>query len=93
MPHGIYVEVQKMKQSKTMKDERIYNIEANIYCLRESHKGIIIGKQGQMLKKIGSAARFEAERMLQTKVNLSLWVKVKNDWLNKDTFVKKFKLQ
>ena len=93
IPHGIFIEVEKMEFSKTTKGEDIYNIEAYIYCLRESHKGIIIGKKGQMLKKIASAARYEIEKMLETKVNLTVWVKVKEDWINKDNFVKKFKLQ
>lgn len=93
VPHGIYVEVEKMEFSKTNKGEDIYNIEANIYCLRESHKGIIIGKKGAMLKRIATSSRIEMEKMLQCKVNLSVWVKVREDWLNKDNFVKKFKLQ
>lgn len=92
VPHGIYVEVEKMEFSKTNKGEDIYNIEANIYCLRESHKGIIIGKKGAMLKKIATSSRIEAEKMLHCKVNLSVWVKVREDWLNKENFVKKFKL-
>jgi len=92
VPHGLYVEIEKMELTKTKREEDIYNIDVYIYCLRESHKGIIIGKQGQMLKKIGSAARYEAEKMLESKVNLKIWVKVKEDWLNNDKIVKKFKL-
>jgi GTP-binding protein Era len=61
--------------------------------LRESHKGIIIGKNGAMLKKIGTYARQDLEKMLDTKVNLKIWVKVKEDWLNNDALVKKFKLE
>ena len=91
VPHGIYVEAEKMKSRKTKNKERIYDIDATIYCLRESHKGIIIGKNGSMLKKIGTYARQDLEKMLDTKVNLKIWVKVKEDWLNNDTFVKKFK--
>lgn len=93
VPHGLYVEVEKMKLSRTKKNERIYNIEATIYCLRESHKGILIGKNGEMLKKIGMYARQDLERMLGIKVNLKTWVKVRKDWLNEDIIVKKFKLQ
>lgn len=91
VPHGILVETSKMKTGKTKNDEKIFNIEATIFCLRESHKGIIIGKQGQMLKKIGSYARQDLENMLDTKVNLKLWVKVKEDWINQESFVNKFK--
>lgn len=93
IPHGIYVETQKMKFRKTAKNENIYDIEATIYTLRESHKGIIIGKNGSMLKKIGTYARQDLENMLGTKVNLKIWVKVKEDWLNNDSIVKKFKLK
>lgn len=93
VPHGIFVETEKMEMSKTNKGEDIYNIDATIYCLREGHKGIIIGKKGAMLKRIATSSRIEMEKMLQCKVNLSVWVKVREDWLNKDNFVKKFKLQ
>ena len=93
VPHGIFVEVSKMKYRKTLGKEDIYDISATIYCLRNSHKGIIIGKNGQMLKKIGTYARQDLEKMLDVKVNLQLWVKVKEDWLNDSNFVKKFKLQ
>lgn len=93
VPHGLYVEVEKMKLSRTKKNERIYNIEATIYCVRESHKGILIGKNGTMLKKIGMYARQDLEKMLGIKVNLKTWVKVRKDWLNEDGIVKKFKLQ
>lgn len=93
VPHGIFVEVEKMKMKKTQTDEPIYHIDATIYCLRNSHKGIIIGKNGAMLKRIGTYAREDLERMLDVKINLKLWVKVKEDWLNNDSFVKKFKLQ
>ena len=93
VPHGIFVEVEKMKMKKTQTGEPIYHIDATIYCLRNSHKGIIIGKNGAMLKRIGTYAREDLERMLDVKINLKLWVKVKEDWLNNDSFVKKFKLQ
>ncbi len=91
VPHGIFVEIEKMKKSKTRENKPIFNIEATIYCLRNSHKGIIIGKNGQMLKKIGTYAREDLEKELEEKVNLKLWVKVKEDWINNDQFVKKFK--
>lgn len=93
VPHGILVEVDKMKKRKTMENEPIYNIDATIYCLRESHKGIIIGKNGSMLKKIGTYAREDLEKMLGIKINLKLWVKVKADWVNDAKFIKNFKLQ
>lgn len=93
IPHGIYVETQKMKLRKTAKGENIYDIEAVIYTIRESHKGIIIGKNGSMLKKIGMYARQDIEKMLQTKVNLKIWVKVKEDWQNNNSIVSKFKLK
>ena len=92
VPHGLYVEVEKMKLRKTKEKEEIYDVEATIYCLRESHKGIIIGKNGSMLKKIGTYARQELERMIETKINLKLWVKVKEDWQNKENIVHKFKV-
>ena len=91
VPHGLYVTVEKMKQSRTQNKENIYNIEATIYCLRDSHKGIIIGKNGQMLKKIGTYARQDLERMLGTKINLKTWVKVRKDWQDEDSIVKNFK--
>ena len=93
VPHGIYVETEKMKMRKTQNKEKIYDVDVTIFCLRDSHKGIIIGKNGSMLKKIGSYARMDLEKMLDTKVNLKIWVKVKEDWLNNDALVKKFKLE
>jgi len=93
VPHGIYVEVTKMKLNKTKNKEEFYDIEATIYCLRESHKGIIIGKDGTMLKRIGQSARIDMERNFGTKVNLRTWVKVKENWLDDTSVVKKFKLQ
>ena len=91
VPHGIYVEVEKMKLSRTKTNERIYNIEATIICLRDSHKGIIIGKNGSMLKRIGTYAREDLEKMLGIKINLKTWVKVRKDWQDEESFVKKFK--
>ena len=93
VPHGIYVEVEKMKQRKNKNGEDIYDIEATIYCLRNSHKGIIIGKNGEKLKKIGMYARQDIERMLQKKVNLKIWVKVKENWQDNNSIVSKFKLK
>ena len=92
VPHGIYIETEKMKLRKTIDKEPIYDVEATIYCLRNSHKGIIIGKNGDMLKRIGTYARQDLEKMLATKINLKLWVKVKEDWQNDDSLMKKFKL-
>lgn len=91
VPHGIFIEVEKMNLRKNKNSEEIYDIEATIYCLRESHKGIIIGKNGEMLKRIGTSARIEIEKNFGLKVNLKTWVKVKQDWLDNDTIVKKFK--
>ncbi len=91
VPHGLYVVVEKMELRNTKADEEIYDIEAVIYCLRNSHKGIIIGKNGAMLKKIGTYARQDLEKMLQTKINLKTWVKVNEDWQEKDSIVKNFK--
>ena len=93
VPHGIYVEVEKMKLRKNKNGEEIYDIEATIYCLRESHKGIIIGKNGEMLKRIGRAARIDMEENFGIKINLKTWVKVKEDWIDNPSIVKKFKLQ
>lgn len=91
VPHGLYVEVEKMNLRSTKNKEELYDIEATIYCLRNSHKGIIIGKNGTMLKRIGTYARQDLEKMLETKVNLKTWVKVSEDWQDKDTIVKRFK--
>ena len=93
VPHGIYVEVEKMKTRKNKKGEEIYDIEATIYCLRESHKGIIIGKNGEMLKRIGRSARIDMEENFGVKVNLKTWVKVKEDWQENNQIVDKFKLK
>lgn len=93
VPHGIYVEVEKMKQRKNKKGEEIYDIEATIYCLRDSHKGIIIGKNGEMLKRIGRLSRIDMEENFGLKINLKTWVKVKPDWQSNDSIVNKFKLK
>ena len=87
IPHGIAVSIEQMKPRPNGK---IWDIEATIVCERDSHKGIIIGKGGAMLKKIGSAARYEIERQLDAKVNLRLWVKVKKDWRDSDFLMKNF---
>ena len=90
VPHGIYVQVEKMKLRKTTKGEDIYDIDIIIYCIRNSHKGIIIGKDGSMLKRIASYSRQKIEAMLDIKVNMNIWVKVQEDWQNKDSIIKKF---
>ena len=87
IPHGIAVTIDRMKERS---QGNLVDIDATIICERDSHKGIIIGKQGAMLKKIGSAARFEIEKMLDMKVNLKLWVKVKKDWRDSDYLIKNF---
>ena len=85
IPHGIAVAIDQMK-----KKNKVMHIDATIICERDSHKGIIIGKQGAMLKKIGSTARYEIEKMLDTQVNLKLWVKVKKDWRDSEFLMKNF---
>jgi GTP-binding protein Era len=81
VPHGIAVEVMSMKPRK---NKDIIDLEATVYCEKKSHKGILIGKNGAMLKKIGSLARQDIEFFLKTHVNLQLWVKVRNDWREKN---------
>ena len=93
VPHGIYVEVEKMQSRKNKQNEDIYDIEATIYCLKNSHKGIIIGKNGEMLKRIGRSARIDMEENFGVKVNLKTWVKVKEDWQDNNSIVSKFKLK
>lgn len=87
IPHGIAVSIDKMRERTK---GNIVDIDATIICERDSHKGIIIGKGGGMLRKIGSAARREIEDMLEQKVNLQLWVKVKKDWRDSDFLMKNF---
>ena len=87
IPHGIAVSIEKMKERPGGK---VTDIEAVIVCEKNSHKGIIIGRQGAMLKKIGSAARYEIEEQLECRVNLQLWVKVKKDWRDSDYLIKNF---
>ena len=85
IPHGVAVTIEKMDFKKNIVD-----IDATIICEKESHKGIIIGKGGAMIKKIGSAARYEIERLLERKANLQLWIKVKKDWRSSDMLLKNF---
>ena len=87
IPHGIAVAIDRMKDRGS---GNLIDIDATIICEKDSHKGIIIGKQGAMLKKIGSNARYELEKMLDSKVNLKLWVKVKRDWRDSDFLIKNF---
>ena len=87
IPHGIAVYIDRMKERR---GQNIIDIDATIICERDSHKGIIIGKGGSMLKKIGSNARYEMERLLVTQVNLKLWVKVRKDWRDSELMMKNF---
>ena len=86
IPHGIAVTIEKMKE----RESGLWDIEAEIVCERESHKGIIIGKGGAMLKKIGSSARHDIEEMLEARVNLKLWVKVRREWRDNDLYLKNY---
>ena len=88
VPHGIAVVVDSFKDRDGT--GTLWDIDATIICEKESHKGIIIGKQGAMLKRIGGDARYELERMMEAKVNLKLWVKVKKDWRDSDFLIKNF---
>lgn len=87
VPHGIAVEIMSMKKRP---DQELVDVQATIYCERESHKGIIIGKQGSMLKRIGSTARYDMQRLLGSPIYLQLWVKVKKDWRDSDFLLKNF---
>lgn len=87
VPHGIAVTIERMKERN---DGSVVDIDATIICERESHKGIIIGKQGAMLKKIGSNARYEIEKMMEQQINLKLWVKVRKEWRDSDIMIKNF---
>lgn len=89
IPHGIAVTVEEMKERN---DKDLLDIQATIFCERDSHKGIIIGKNGGMLKKIGSLARQELEEFFRIKVNLQCWIKVKEDWRNREGIIKNFGL-
>ena len=87
IPHGVAVEIESLEETKTNKGEDIVDLGVVIICERASHKGMLIGKQGAMLKKIGSVARAEMEDYFGTKVNMKLWVKVQEDWRNKEAFI------
>lgn len=87
IPHGIAVTIEKMKERA---DGSMWDIEATIVCERDSHKGIVIGKGGAMLKKIGSAARFEIERMMEQQINLKIWVKVRKEWRDSELLMKNY---
>ncbi len=89
IPHGIAVSIERMRERE---DKPIIDIEATIYCERESHKGIVIGKKGAMLKEISTNARHELEQFLDCKVNLQCWVKVKEDWRNREGLIHNFGL-
>ena len=93
IPHGVAVGIENMKERKNAAGEDLADVDATIYCERDSHKGMIIGKGGAMLKKIGSQARVDAERFLGIKINLRLWVKVKEDWRNKEGLIRNFGYQ
>ena len=87
VPHGVAVSIESMKERE---DKDIVDIDAMIYCEKDSHKGIIIGKKGAMLKKIGTEARSSIERFLGCRVNLQCWVKVKEDWRNREGLLRNF---
>ncbi|MCL2752728.1 MAG: GTPase Era [Defluviitaleaceae bacterium] len=87
IPHGIAVEINSLKKRE---DKEIIDIEATIYCEKNSHKGIIIGKQGAMLKEIGTRARRDIQRLYAEKINLKTWVKIKENWRDSDFFMKNF---
>ncbi len=89
IPHGIAVSIERMKERE---DKPIIDIEAVIYCERESHKGIVIGKKGAMLKEISTNARHELEQFFECKINLQCWVKVKEDWRNREGLIHNFGL-
>lgn len=91
IPHGIKVEVEKFKKRKNREKVSIYDIDVNIICEKMSHKGIIIGKNGTMLKKIGTDARKDVENLLGDKVNLKIWVKVREHWQQDDNYLKNIK--
>ena len=90
VPHGIAVTIESMKYRKSRSKDRICDIEASIICEKDSHKGIVIGKGGAMLRKIGTAARTDIENMLQSRVNLKLFVKVRRDWKDNELQMKNF---
>ena len=93
VPHGIAITIEEMKERQGPEAKTIMDIQAVIYCERQSHKGMVIGKGGQMLKNIASAARTDMEAFLDVKVNLQCWVKVKEDWRNQERFIRNFGFQ
>jgi GTP-binding protein Era len=93
LPHGIAVQIEVLEEAKTTKGKDIVNITAAVICEKDSHKGMIIGKQGSMLKQIGEAARIEMEDYFESKVNLTLWVKVAEDWRNRENLINEFGLK
>lgn len=92
VPHGIAVDIERMYERDTADGEPILEVEATVYCEKNSHKGIIIGKGGEMLKKIGSAARVDIEKFYGIKASVKLWVKVKEDWRNRQGLIHGFGL-
>ena len=92
VPHGIAVMIEQMEERTSRNGEDILDISATIYCERDQHKGMVIGKNGSMLKKIGQLAREELERFFEIKVNLQCWVKVREDWRNKENLIRNFGL-
>lgn len=91
VPHGIKVEVEQFKSRENINNKIVYDIEVNIICEKMSHKGIIIGKDGEMLKKIRSESKREIEKMLEEKVNLKIWVKMRKNWQQNDIYLQNIK--
>lgn len=91
VPHGIKVEVENFKETKNNKGEDVYNVDVNVICEKKSHKGIIIGKDGNMLKKITKEAKRDLEMNLEVKINLKIWVKVRENWQQNDLYLKNIK--
>lgn len=91
VPHGINVSIEKMKLRETENGNKVYDIDAEIICKKDSHKPIIIGKNGEMLKRITNSSRREISEMTETRVNLKIWVKVRKDWDNTDNFLSNIK--
>ena len=92
VPHGIAIDIERFFERDTASGEPILQVEATIYCEKDSHKGIVIGKQGSMLKKIGVLARRDIEKIYGIRADLKLWVKVKEDWRNRQGLIHTFGL-
>ena len=92
MPHGIAVDIERFYERDAKDGEPLLCVEACIYCEKESHKGIVIGKGGSMLKKVGTRARYDLENFFGIKTDLKLWVKVKEDWRNRQNLIHSFGL-